>query len=439
MTLKTLLSGFVDASGRFRTINPSLVAKNWQTPEGRRDLANEFELDAYISLQASEEKDEQVCSTFKLDNNYLKIEGGLIRDDQGVPSSVLITITDTTELRSHELASSKNRSLLKIISNKPAFREFIKFAKSELKLTDQEIDQKAIRGVLHTLKGSCLIYGLDEIANQIHKIEEFEKIAAHGLRSLLEQLKSFIEEYYSVIRVNWEEPNKATFSIDDSNIEELKGIFEQSSIDRVSSEGRAWVEKITAKKVKDVLGPIKEDIYRLADIQGKKINFVSAGTDTNIWNSENENVIRSLIHLLRNSVVHGIEENREIRGKPQYANISLSFKDDGKNFVIQVSDDGLGISKEELLQSCDILLPENLDLEIIDILKLHYHKLPKKRADLYSGRGVGVSTVISEVEKVNGRIDVVSNLGKGTTFTIKLPRVSPLSGEDEAGETELAG
>ena len=55
--IESSFSGFVDASGRFRTINPSLVAKNWQTPEGRRDLANEFELDAYISLQASEEKD----------------------------------------------------------------------------------------------------------------------------------------------------------------------------------------------------------------------------------------------------------------------------------------------------------------------------------------------------------------------------------------------
>jgi len=162
---------------------------------------------------------------------------------------------------------------------------------------------------------------------------------------------------------------------------------------------------------------------------GKNVEIVLEGEETELDKTMIEDLGDPLIHLVRNAVDHGIEkpDERKAVGKPEKSLLRLSAQQIGDNIIIQIVDDGRGmrpdvIRKKAIEKGCiDGDAAANLNED--ESLKLIF--LPgfstKDQVSDVSGRGVGMDVVKTKIQKLNGRIEIKSVAGQGTTFTIYLP------------------
>ena len=160
---------------------------------------------------------------------------------------------------------------------------------------------------------------------------------------------------------------------------------------------------------------------------GKKIDLVMLGENTELDKTVMEKIGDPLVHLVRNSMDHGLEttEARIAAGKSEQGTITLNAFHQGGNIVIEVKDDGAGLNEEKirekaiangLIQESDVLTPE----EIHNLIFLPGFSTAEAVSDI-SGRGVGMDVVRRNINELNGSIDVSSKPGEGSTFTIRLP------------------
>jgi two-component system chemotaxis sensor kinase CheA len=160
---------------------------------------------------------------------------------------------------------------------------------------------------------------------------------------------------------------------------------------------------------------------------GKQIVFETTGEDTELDKSIAEELSDPLLHMVRNSVDHGIEspEERTAAGKDPTARIRISAYHQSGQIVVAISDDGRGLNREKILakaQQNGLIQPGAplTDNEIFLLIFEAGFSTADKITDI-SGRGVGMDVVRRHVQKMRGRIDIQSKAGEGTTFFIKLP------------------
>ena len=172
---------------------------------------------------------------------------------------------------------------------------------------------------------------------------------------------------------------------------------------------------------------IERVIRDLSRKAGKQVILETSGTETEIDKTVAEELSDPLLHMVRNSVDHGVEAraDRIAAGKSPEAKIRLSAYHQGGQVVIEISDDGRGLNSEKIrskaldrgLISPDAQLTE---AEIYQLIFEPGFSTAEKITDV-SGRGVGMDVVRRNVEKLRGRIETQSTLGQGTTFLLKLP------------------
>jgi two-component system chemotaxis sensor kinase CheA len=160
---------------------------------------------------------------------------------------------------------------------------------------------------------------------------------------------------------------------------------------------------------------------------GKQVELELAGEETELDRNIVEELADPLMHMVRNSVDHGIEspEERLQAGKPAQAHVTLKAGHQAGHIVIQISDDGRGLPREKILRKAreKNLIEAGAELTESEIFALIFHpgfSTADKITDV-SGRGVGMDVVRKQVQKLRGRIDVISKPGEGTTFLLKLP------------------
>ncbi len=165
----------------------------------------------------------------------------------------------------------------------------------------------------------------------------------------------------------------------------------------------------------------------LALQQGKEIALSLEGEDTELDRNIVEELSDPLVHMIRNSADHGIEmpEARVAAGKPAAGTITLRAFHQGGFIVIQIEDDGRGLSaakiRKKAIERGIIKADENLDeREIFDLIFAAGFSTAEKVTDL-SGRGVGMDVVRRNIEKMRGKIEISSIEGEGTTFTLYVP------------------
>lgn len=160
---------------------------------------------------------------------------------------------------------------------------------------------------------------------------------------------------------------------------------------------------------------------------GKEVNLVLEGGETELDRNVVEALSDPLVHMVRNSVDHGIEmpDKRVASGKSRVGKLTLRARHEAGFVVIDITDDGKGIDASRVLQKArdaGIVGPTQV-LPDSEIYKLIFHpglSTADKVTDV-SGRGVGMDVVKKNVEKLRGRIDITSTPGQGSTFTIRLP------------------
>ncbi len=161
---------------------------------------------------------------------------------------------------------------------------------------------------------------------------------------------------------------------------------------------------------------------------GKEVDLVTIGGDTEIDKTIIDSITDPFMHMIRNSMDHGIEstEARTAAGKNPRGKLTLSAQNIGGEIVINIIDDGGGLNSEKILAKAKkngiLTKPENeyTTSEINQMIMLAGFSTNEQVTE-FSGRGVGMDVVRQNIEKCNGSISVESELGKGSTFTIKIP------------------
>lgn len=161
---------------------------------------------------------------------------------------------------------------------------------------------------------------------------------------------------------------------------------------------------------------------------GKIVDLELIGEQTEIDKTILENISDPLMHMIRNSMDHGIEmpEERKEKGKPKKATITLEAKNTGGDVVIVIKDDGRGLDKESIVNKAIEKGITNKTLEeISDKEAYNFIMSPgfstKEAITEYSGRGVGMDVVHTNIKKLRGSITIDSEIGKGTIFVIRIP------------------
>lgn len=200
-------------------------------------------------------------------------------------------------------------------------------------------------------------------------------------------------------------------------------------LESVTTNLHESVMKVRMVPIESVVNKFPRMIRDLSKTLSKKMELYMSGEETELDRTVVDEIGDPLMHLLRNSADHGLEdaETRARRGKPAVGSIFLDAYQDGNNVVIEVRDDGNGIDTEAVKNKAlerGVITPEQAagmsDKEIIDLLFLPSFSTAKKVTDV-SGRGVGLDVVRSKIESLSGEIEVKSVLGEGSTWTIRLP------------------
>jgi two-component system chemotaxis sensor kinase CheA len=161
---------------------------------------------------------------------------------------------------------------------------------------------------------------------------------------------------------------------------------------------------------------------------GKDTQLVTIGGETEVDKSITDVLADPLMHMIRNSMDHGIEtpDERRAAGKPEQGTVTLQAKNVGSDIIITIEDDGQGLSREKLLDKAErsgtLTKPrgEYSDKDAFALIMMAGFST-NEVVTAYSGRGVGMDVVRKNIEKLGGAVSVDSVKGEGTVFTIKIP------------------
>lgn len=200
-------------------------------------------------------------------------------------------------------------------------------------------------------------------------------------------------------------------------------------LERITTNLHESVMKVRMVPIESVVSKFPRMIRDLARKLDKKMELYMTGEDTELDRTVVDQIGDPLQHLLRNSADHGLEDNatRLSKGKPETGSIFLNAFQEGNNVIIEVGDDGAGIDVAAVRSKAierGVITEEQAEemsqKEIINLLFLPSFSMAKKVTDI-SGRGVGLDVVKSNIEALGGDVEVKTQVGEGTTFTVRLP------------------
>ena len=208
---------------------------------------------------------------------------------------------------------------------------------------------------------------------------------------------------------------------------ELTETLEQ--MDRVTTDLQNIVMKVRMVPVSAVFNRFPRMVRDVSKELNKEINLTIEGEETELDRTVIDEIGDPIMHLLRNSLDHGVEhpDDREAKGKPRTGEVGLIARHEGNNVVIMVTDDGAGINADVIRRKAvekGMISQEEADkLDDADAVRLIFlpgFSTADKITDI-SGRGVGMDVVRSKIEALSGHVDVETKIDEGSVFKIKLP------------------
>lgn len=245
-------------------------------------------------------------------------------------------------------------------------------------------------------------------------VQRYIRIDANKLDTLINQVGELVITSANVRQLSEQSGNK--------------DLTEASSImNRLVEDIRDISMNIRMVQIGETFRKFERVVHDLSRDMGKKINLRILGGETELDKTVVEKISDPLIHLIRNAVDHGIAspEERKKAGKPETGVITLNAHHDTGNIVIEVSDDGEGLSAEKIFaKAVEVgIANEGQNLTEKEIFSFVFNAgfSTAKEITNISGRGVGMDVVRRNVESLRGSIDIDSEKGKGTTIRIYLP------------------
>lgn len=208
--------------------------------------------------------------------------------------------------------------------------------------------------------------------------------------------------------------------------------FQKASaqLSKITTELQEVIMSMRMMPLTNTFQKMRRIVFDVSRKLGKEIELEVIGENTEVDKNIIEHISDPLMHLVRNSVDHGIEENVSDRvesGKPEKGKITLEAKNEGGKVYISVRDDGKGLSKEKLYQKAlekklieDKPITDYQDKEIYRFITLPGFST-KEVVTEYSGRGVGMDVVVKNIQSIGGRLDIDSTEGLGSEMTLVIP------------------
>jgi two-component system chemotaxis sensor kinase CheA len=286
-------------------------------------------------------------------------------------------------------------------------------------------DQALVRRQIHTVKGNSAVFGLESVAALCHQMENKMAEGANGGEPLsaadLEALKALWGRAVTMRAQFNEGGSGGTVELADHEygalLEALRG---RTAHDTLLASALTWRSEPVAKR----LGVIDEQLRALASRLGKApVEVVSEPTTLRLPAAKWSGFWSAFAHVVRNTADHGIETaaRRAAAGKPPKALVTLAVRREGGSVVVSIGDDGPGIDWAAIAaRAAERGLPHESrgDLEAA----LFSDGITARReASTTSGRGVGLSAMSEVIRQLNGRIEIESAEGRGTTFRFVLP------------------
>lgn len=202
-----------------------------------------------------------------------------------------------------------------------------------------------------------------------------------------------------------------------------------ANLDVVTADLQTAVMKTRMQPIKKVFGRFPRVVRDLARNLKKEINLELVGEDTDLDKNLVEALADPLVHLVRNSVDHGIEmpAEREANGKSRVGKVILAAQQEGDHILLSISDDGSGMNAAKLREIAieKGVLDSDAAARLSDVEAFNLIFAPgfstKKEISDVSGRGVGMDVVKTKISQLNGSIEIQSKQGEGTSFIIKVP------------------
>jgi two-component system chemotaxis sensor kinase CheA len=370
----------------------------------------------------------------------------LIRDQHNKPDRVIVVAADVTETVRQQQQYQKqldvSQCLFSILQNRDAFLEFLADFKNDLSTLRGSRHRETCMRVLHTIKGNSGVYNLDFLQKRIHAMETmvaqkkasdtaFFAFIQKAAQDIEDQMQQFLQRHQKILNIDLKESRQDLYTMTGGQLQQLL---------RLARDAEKGTSKLLIKELESLrsrplsllTAPLHNSVHRVAKKLGRDIEFTIQGDD---WRTDIEALsplFRSLVHLVNNACDHGIEppDDRVAAGKPARGHLRLSMgPDEGFGLKIVIEDDGAGIHAERILAVArqKKLLPE-LQLQRLapdQIYGLIFLDGFSTSAEISqtSGRGVGMSAVKAEVEKLDGRIVIETNAGAGTRFILRIPGV----------------
>ncbi|MFC3095029.1 chemotaxis protein CheA [Alteromonas sediminis] len=202
-----------------------------------------------------------------------------------------------------------------------------------------------------------------------------------------------------------------------------------ANLDVVTGDLQGAVMKTRMQPIKKVFGRFPRVVRDLARSLKKEITLELHGEETDLDKNLVEALADPLVHLVRNSVDHGIEmpDERQAAGKPRMGTVTLGASQEGDHILLTIEDDGKGMDAEKLKQ---IAIDRGVldadaaarmsDVEAFNLIFAPGFSTKTEISDI-SGRGVGMDVVKTKINQLNGSVNIDSQLGKGTRLDIKVP------------------
>jgi len=304
------------------------------------------------------------------------------------------------------------------------------------------VDSKRIDYLLNLVSETVITKAsFNQIAMQMSDLQS-ELVATEAgyrekIRTLFEKLPDFIESVQNGANIKDVKAQINTefgdiFSVFDSFDSAFKATtvkFRSSTqnLGRIAGELQEGVMKIRMVPISQIFSRFPRVVRDLSRDLDKKINLVIEGEDTELDKSVIEDLLDPIMHCVRNSIDHGIENPSERlrKGKNEEGSVLLKASNEGNMIVIDIIDDGAGIDVKKVRQKAidkGLIHPNKIlsDQEAFQLIFEPGFSTANKITNV-SGRGVGLDVVRTQIEKLNGSVIVTSQPETGTKFSIRLP------------------
>ncbi|MEE9336702.1 MAG: Hpt domain-containing protein [Methylococcaceae bacterium] len=375
---------------------------------------------------------EQLPSRLMLGEKTMAFEYKTIENDVNEVDKILIIISDITDLIKRELAEKAQKQILSafehIMKDKAGFIEFLTESDQQMSLiANNEYDDLVhLKRLIHTIKGNSGIFGLTGVADVCHEMEN--QINEEGIKPTEAEIKVLSDTWNDMRKKLDELVSQGQGGKRNTDIQVLDADYNailHAVIQREDSEKiESMIESWKLEPIKNKLSTLKQQAERLSKQVGKgELDVILAPNNIRIESEHWAPFWSSFIHVIRNAIDHGIEstDERIALGKTANGKLELKTVVEDERFIVSIIDDGRGINWKVLADKATKANLPNTTQKDLENALFHDGISTKDSISDISGRGVGMSAILSTCKELGGVVNIISNENQGTEIQFSFP------------------